>query len=74
MRLATLYATEQAESSVARRMSPLELVDAVITRIERSTREFNPVITRCLTRRVRRAGDFAGAGGLRWAEAGDKRW
>jgi len=52
--LANLDATEQAELVRRRQVSPLELVDAAITRIEGSTRNSTPSSRRCSTRRVRR--------------------
>src|SRR6202049_5294534 len=43
--LTNLYATEQAELVRRQEVSPLELVDAAITRIERVNPQLNAVIT-----------------------------
>jgi amidase len=73
--LANLDATEQAELVRRKEVSPLELVDAAITRIEKVNPQLNAVITP-LFDKARAQEICAGAGapcaGPR--TAGDKRW
>jgi amidase len=75
--LANLDATEQAELVRRKEVSPLELVDAAIIRIEKVNPQLNAVITPLFDKARAQAQEVcAGAGGpcAGPRTAGDKRW
>jgi amidase len=75
--LANLDATEQAELVRRKEVSPLELVDAAITRIEKVNPQLNADITPLFDKARAQAREiYAGAGGpcAGPRTVGDKRW
>ena len=75
--LANLDATEQAELVRRKEVSPLELVDAAITRIEKVNPQLNAVITPLFDKARAQAQEICAGAGAPCAgprTAGNKRW